>query len=107
MPKSHALPSIPTKILLPVDFSPSSHAALDMAADLAKHFHAELHLVNVVPILPFTSIPDLIPEGEFIREIRTFAEQHMPNALLLLQVEEWRPLPVSKSVMTSPVPSWK
>ncbi len=49
MSKVHAYPSIPTRILLPIDFSPSSQAALEMAADLAKHFHAELHLVNVIP----------------------------------------------------------
>jgi nucleotide-binding universal stress UspA family protein len=48
-----------------------------MAADLAKHFHAELHLVNVIPFFPTTTLPDLIPETEFIQEARTFAEQHL------------------------------
>ena len=47
MPEVRAFPSIPTKILLPIDFSPSSKAALEMATDLALHFHAELFLVNV------------------------------------------------------------
>jgi len=77
MPEVHAYPSIPTKILLPIDFSPSSQAALEMAADLAQHFHAELHLVNVIPYFPTTTLPDLIPETEFIQEARTFAEQHL------------------------------
>ena len=77
MPKAHASNSIPTRILLPIDFSPSSQAALEMAADLAQHFHAELYLVNVVPFFPTTSLPDLVPEGEFIQEARTFAEQHL------------------------------
>jgi nucleotide-binding universal stress UspA family protein len=77
MSEVHAFPSIPTKILLPIDFSPSSRAALEMAADLAKHFHAELHLVNVIPMFPTTTLPDMIPEGEFIQEARTFAEQHL------------------------------
>jgi nucleotide-binding universal stress UspA family protein len=77
MSEVHAFHSIPTKILLPIDFSPSSQAALEMAADLAKHFHAELHLVNVIPFFPTTSMPDMIPEGEFIQEARTFAEQHL------------------------------
>ena len=77
MPEVHAFPSIPTKILLPIDFSPSSQAALEMAADLAQHFHAELYLVNVIPFFPTTTLPDLIPETEFIREARTFAEQHL------------------------------
>ena len=77
MPEVHALPSIPTKILLPIDFSPSSQAALDMAADLAGHFHAELYLVNVIPMFPNTKIADLVPEAEFIREARSFAEGHL------------------------------
>jgi nucleotide-binding universal stress UspA family protein len=77
MPEIHAFPSIPTKILLPIDFSPSSQAALEMAADLAKHFNAELHLVNVIPLFPTTTLPDLVPEAEFIREARAFAERHL------------------------------
>jgi nucleotide-binding universal stress UspA family protein len=77
MPDVRAFSSIPTKILLPIDFSASSKAALEMAADLAKHFHAVLHLVNVIPIFPTTTLPDVVPEAEFIREARTFAEQHL------------------------------
>jgi nucleotide-binding universal stress UspA family protein len=77
MPEVPASPSIPTKILLPIDFSPSSQAALEMAADLAQHFHAELYLVNVIPMFPTTTLPDLIPETEFIKEARTFAELHL------------------------------
>lgn len=79
MSKVHTFPSIPTKILLPIDFSASSQAALEMAADLAKHFHAELYLVNVIPVFPTTTLPDMIPEGEFMREAGTFAEQHLAN----------------------------
>jgi nucleotide-binding universal stress UspA family protein len=48
-----------------------------MAADLAQHFHAELCLVNVIPVFPTTKLPDLIPETEFIQEARTFAERHL------------------------------
>jgi nucleotide-binding universal stress UspA family protein len=55
MPEIHSFPSIPTKILLPIDFSPSSQAALEMAADLALHFQAELYLVNVIPMFPTTT----------------------------------------------------
>lgn len=77
MPEVHAFPSIPKKILLPIDFSSSSQAALEMAADLAQHFHAELCLVNVIPFFITTTVPDLIPETEYIQEARTFAEQHL------------------------------
>jgi len=77
MPEIQSLASIPNKILLPIDFSPSSQAALEMAANLAKHFHAELFLVNVIPMFSTTTLPDLIPETEFIQEERTFAELHL------------------------------
>jgi len=77
MPEVNRLPSIPTKILLPIDFSPSSQAALEMAADLAKHFHAELYLVNVIPMFPTTTIPDVIPETAFLDNARKCAEIHL------------------------------
>lgn len=77
MLEGSASPSIPTKILLPIDFSPSSQAALEMAADLAQHFHAQLHLVNVIPVFPTTTLPDLGPEMTFIQEAKTFAERHL------------------------------
>lgn len=67
-------PSIPKKILLPIDFSPSSKAALQMAADLADHFHAELHLVNVIPFFPTTTLPDFLPEEKLIAEGKANAE---------------------------------
>lgn len=73
----HAKPAIPTKILLPIDFSPSSQAALEMAADLAQHFHAQLHLANVIPMFPTTTFPDLVPETAFIQEARTYSESHL------------------------------
>ena len=84
MPEVRAFPSIPTKILLPIDFSPSSQAALEMAADLAQHFHAELHLVNVIPMFPTTSLPDQIPEGEFIQQARAYAERHLTKCQSVL-----------------------
>lgn len=77
MSKDRAFPSIPTKILLPIDFSPSSDAALEVAADLAGHFKAELYLVNVIPFFPATTFPDFVPEESFVREARSYAEGHL------------------------------
>ncbi len=74
MPAFH---SIPTKILLPIDFSPSSQAALEIGADLAQHFHAELFLVNVIPFFPVTTLPDFVPEESFLKAARTHAELHL------------------------------
>jgi len=75
MPEANAVSAIPTKILVPIDFSPSSHAALEAAADLALHFHAEIHLVHVIPIFPSTTLPDFIPEAKFLEETRKDAEK--------------------------------
>ena len=61
MPEAHVFSTIPTKILVPIDFSPSSHAALESAADLAQHFGAAIHLVHVIPMFPATTLPDFIP----------------------------------------------
>ncbi len=77
MLEAPAFPSIPTKILLPIDFSPSSQSALEMAADLAEHFHAALYLVNVIPILSTAAVPDFLPEAQFIQEARTYAKRHL------------------------------
>jgi nucleotide-binding universal stress UspA family protein len=87
MHERRATASIPTKIMLPIDFSPSSQAALEMAADLALHFHAELYLVNVIPMFPTTTIPDLIPESAFIGEARAFAETHLANCIKALEAK--------------------
>jgi nucleotide-binding universal stress UspA family protein len=75
--------SIPTKILLPMDFSPSSDAALAMATDLAQHFGAELHLVHVVPMIPMATGIDAFPESPlpfemtFLQESKDRAEQKL------------------------------
>jgi nucleotide-binding universal stress UspA family protein len=84
MPEVRAFPSIPTKILLPIDFSPSSQAALEMAADLAQHFHAELFLLSVIPMFPTTSLPDTIPEAEFIKQARAYSERHLAKCQAVL-----------------------
>ena len=85
MPVVHAFPSIPTKILLPIDFSPSSQAALEMAADLAKHFHAELHLVHVIPMFPTSTLPDFVPETKFLEDARSVAERHLAKCHAVLE----------------------
>jgi nucleotide-binding universal stress UspA family protein len=77
MPEAHAFPSIPTKILLPIDFSQSSQTALEVSADLAQHFHAELHLVHIVPLFPVTTLPDFLPEESMLEGAKSRVEQQM------------------------------
>ena len=47
-------------ILFPTDYSDASRAAGRMAADLARHFNARLHLVHVVPPVTDPGPPDAI-----------------------------------------------
>jgi nucleotide-binding universal stress UspA family protein len=75
--KIHAFHPTLKKVLLPIDFSSSSHVALDMAADLAKHFHAELHLVHVIPMFPASTLADFVPESKFLQDARSTAERNL------------------------------
>jgi nucleotide-binding universal stress UspA family protein len=84
MSECSSLPSIPKKILLPVDFSPSSQAALETAADLALHFHAELYLVNVVPSLSTFTTEYASSQMPFQQEDVARAEQHLAKARAIL-----------------------
>jgi nucleotide-binding universal stress UspA family protein len=68
---------IPTKILVPVDFSSSSDAALETAADLAQHFHAELYLLNVIPMLPMGTKTVSFPETEHLHKAESDAERQL------------------------------
>ena len=65
---------IPAKILVPIDFSPSSHRALEQAAAYAGQFGAEIRLVHVIPMFPSTKVWDFIPETEFIERTTKKAE---------------------------------
>lgn len=58
------------KILVPIDFSPSSHAALDAATELAQRFGSEIFLLHVIPAFPNVSIPDSITEAAIIEKAR-------------------------------------
>jgi nucleotide-binding universal stress UspA family protein len=68
----------PSRILVPVDFSASSDAALETAVELAQQYEAELFLLHVVPVLtliPGTGYPtDYFPEREFLEDARSQAE---------------------------------
>jgi nucleotide-binding universal stress UspA family protein len=77
MSETRDFPSIPQKILLPIDFSPSSQSALETAADLALHYHSELHLLNVIPFFPATTLPDFVPEASFLQDLRSHAERKL------------------------------
>jgi nucleotide-binding universal stress UspA family protein len=58
--------STPKLILAPIDFSDASRAALDVAADMASRFDAELLLVHVQPaIQDLPSSVSIFKEGQY------------------------------------------
>jgi len=77
MPYDHASAN-PSRILVPIDFSPSSHQALDAAADLAEKFNAHVMLLHVIPeyanaVLPETVTQETLVEAERIAANERFA----------------------------------
>jgi len=57
---------LPVKnILCPTDFSDPSYEALKAADELAVHFGATLHIINVVPLVPIVEAPIGVESASF------------------------------------------
>ena len=67
--------AIPSKILVPIDFSPSSHEALEAATELAEKHHAELYLLHVVPEYANELLPENVTETQLVDAARKAATQ--------------------------------
>jgi universal stress protein A len=52
-------------IVCPTDFSEPSFEALKVAEELAAHFKATLHIVNVVPLVPIVEAPIGVESASF------------------------------------------
>jgi nucleotide-binding universal stress UspA family protein len=52
-------------ILCPTDFSDPSYEALKAADELAAHFAATLHIINVVPLVPIVEAPIGVESASF------------------------------------------
>jgi len=65
------------KILLPINFSPSSKAALEAATGLAEQFHAAIHLVHIIPETPDVNGSDFFPETAVLQERKETIEEKL------------------------------
>lgn len=81
MPPAQAASVIPTKILVPIDFSPSSHQALEAATELAEKFGSQLFLLHVVPEYPGYALPESVSQQSIISDARRKAEEHFEVSL--------------------------
>jgi nucleotide-binding universal stress UspA family protein len=77
MSNTHKAAFSATKILLPIDFSPSSEAALEAATGLAQQFHAGIHLVHIIPEIPDFNGSDFFPETSVLQERRETIEEKL------------------------------
>lgn len=76
MPPMQAASVIPGKILVPIDFSSSSHQALEAATELAEKFGSKLYLLHVVPEYPGYALPESVSQQSIISDGRQKAEEH-------------------------------
>jgi nucleotide-binding universal stress UspA family protein len=72
---------IPTKILVPIDFSPSSHQALEGAIELAGKFGCEVYLLHVIPEFPEYALPEGVTPESLVEGARKAAETHFEVAI--------------------------
>jgi nucleotide-binding universal stress UspA family protein len=70
------------RIFCPIDFSDASRAAMEVAADLARRFGAELVLLHAYPIPGYT-FPDgsVVASPRMMQDLADQAQKHL---------EEWR-----------------
>jgi nucleotide-binding universal stress UspA family protein len=70
------------RICCPIDFSDASRAAMEVAADLARRFGADLMLLHAYPIPGYT-FPDgsVVASPKMMQDLADQAQKHL---------EEWR-----------------
>lgn len=73
MSEANSFSTIPAKILLPIDFSPSSHDSIEHATVLAQHFHAELILVHIADESCDVEASKKVAEANFATSIAALA----------------------------------
>ena len=97
MSNTHKAAFSATKILLPIDFTASSEAALEAATGLAEQFHAGIHLVHIIPEIPDFNGSDFFPETSVLQERREVIEEKLDARREQLMLKN---IPTSFSVET-------
>ena len=87
MAPSQAASVIPGKILVPIDFSPSSHQALEAATELAEKLGSSLYLLHVVPEYPGYALPESVSQQSIISDGKQKAEEHFEVSLAGLKTK--------------------
>jgi len=81
----------PKKILVPMDFSESSLAALVTARELAQKFDSELYLLHVIPMLPIVTgieFPTAFyPRQEFLADAEVESAKRLAEIVSKLEGE--------------------
>jgi len=68
-----AVSIIPARILVPIDFSPSSHQALDAATELALKFGSELYVLHVIPKYAAVALPEGVSDEAIVDQAKKAA----------------------------------
>jgi len=77
------------KIACPTDFSEAALLGVQHATDLAKHFRAELCLVNIVPELPtLTNDAEWVLKAPDKRLLHAEAEQNLRNLATSIELNQ-------------------
>ncbi len=75
-------------ILVPVDFSDHSAAALDLATQIARHFDAKIWLLHCYPIYSSGVSPySVVTPARYYRDIRSEAERRLRQSQEKIETE--------------------
>lgn len=74
----------PSRILVPVDFSPSSHDAIEAASELARKFGADLYLLHVIPEFAGIALPETVSQESLVEAERKAANERFAVSKAML-----------------------
>jgi nucleotide-binding universal stress UspA family protein len=95
-----------TSILVPVDFSETSRAALGYAGELAARFGAKLELLHVWDVPPYIPPEAMVGiPGSDARSLGQLAREHASEEMARLVAEYANTLPIAETLLESGDPA--